>query len=805
MRGGCTVQQALTPEAATVVMQAVSLAQQRGHAQVTPLHVANIMLSSSTGLLRVACLQSHSHPLRCKALELCFNVALNRLPTSSSSGSILSSYPHHHHHHPALSNALVAAFKRAQAHQRRGSVEIQQQPLLVVKIELQQLIISILDDPSVSRVMREAGFSSTQVKSNVEQAISVENSVPSSGPYKPPGNDYALSPLAKKSRSSDEVRNEEVDSVMESLVRGRKKSVVIVGECKATCESVVRRIMERVENGDVPEALRALHFGNLSLTSYGQLSREEVEERIRELRRLVKGRSTVLYLGDLKCTTEFKISRGEKEGSSYCPLEHAIMELGRLASNGVEGECGGGRTWLLGIATYQTYMTCISGLPSLGTLWDVQPLFVPGGGSLELSLSFDSGVERQSRSKELGVGPCCQLEEDRSRKKNAGNCADCCSTFQGPKDLVSGGHGTMASSLPSWLRRFEERGSTSSDSPDSLQLYGLSKKWNTMCNSVQKLHCHHPRKAQFLSWSSPSSSLHHTPQDWPVAGNNKDSSSEFHFWLPGNAHKDDEEQLLPSTSGKHYPTIDSMEVEYTSRFKELNAENLKTLCSALEEQVPWQKDIISDIASTILQCRSGMLRRKERLQSQGTKQETWLFFQGSDFEGKVKIAMEVGRLVFGSFTDFISIGPCTLSSRSDSEASRSYFERFGEAVRDNPHRVILMEDVEQADEHSREGIKNAIRRGRILSCSSEEEVSVSDAIIIFTSESHGSRSSACSPTAKPRLDELVEEGEDSKHTESFVLDLNLSATDDTEDWSSDGVRLSEIVDRTFLLKLPQSI
>lgn len=32
---------------------------------------------------------------------------------------------------------------------------------LAIKIELKQLIVSILDDPSVSRVMREASFSST--------------------------------------------------------------------------------------------------------------------------------------------------------------------------------------------------------------------------------------------------------------------------------------------------------------------------------------------------------------------------------------------------------------------------------------------------------------------------------------------------------------------------------------------------------------------------------------------------------------------------------------------------------------------
>jgi len=174
--GGCTVQQSLTAEAAAVVKQAVSLARRRGNAQVTPLHVASAMLAAPAGLLRAACLRSHSHPLQCKALELCFNVALNRLPASAAvaSSPLLGGHGHHHHHHyypPSLSNALVAAFKRAQAHQRRGSVESQQQPVLAVKIELEQLVVSILDDPSVSRVMREAGFSSTQIKANVEQAV----------------------------------------------------------------------------------------------------------------------------------------------------------------------------------------------------------------------------------------------------------------------------------------------------------------------------------------------------------------------------------------------------------------------------------------------------------------------------------------------------------------------------------------------------------------------------------------------------------------------------------------------------------
>lgn len=161
----CSTQlQGLTQETETLVKQAINLATRRGHSQVTPLHLATIMLSNPTSLLHKACLQCHSHPLQFKALEICFNVSLNRLPGSTISSPQYSS--------PSLSNSLIATFKRAQGHQRRAtSIESQQQSILALKIEVQQLIISILDDPCISRVMREAGFSSTFVKTKVEQAL----------------------------------------------------------------------------------------------------------------------------------------------------------------------------------------------------------------------------------------------------------------------------------------------------------------------------------------------------------------------------------------------------------------------------------------------------------------------------------------------------------------------------------------------------------------------------------------------------------------------------------------------------------
>ena len=234
---------------------------------------------------------------------------------------------------------------------------------------------------------------------------------------------------------------------------------------------------------------------------------------------------------------------------------------------------------------------------------------------------------------------------------------------------------------------------------------------------------------------------------------------DHHFWIsetvdktvePTNLriyipeHNKDPKQLLssnPNSTPNSASSSDVMEMEYVHKFKELNAENLTTLCTALEKKVPWQKDIIPEIVSTILKCRSGMLRRKGKLRDGESKEESWLFFQGVDVQAKEKIAKELARLVFGSQTNFITIALSSFSStredstedsrnkRSRDEQSRSYIERFAEAVSSNPHRIFLIEDVEQADYCSQMGFKRAIERGRISNADGEEAI-LSDAIKI---------------------------------------------------------------------------
>ncbi|XP_068660136.1 protein SMAX1-LIKE 3 [Aristolochia californica] len=849
--GGCTVQQGLTAEAAGIVKQAVTLARRRGHAQVTPLHVANTMLASSTGLLRTACLQSHSHPLQCKALELCFNVALNRLPASTS-GPMLGP----HAHHPSLSNALVAAFKRAQAHQRRGSIENQQQPLLAVKVEVEQLIISILDDPSVSRVMREAGFSSTQVKSNVEQAVSLEicasnppvskpkegNLLMLGGSTSPP---LSQSPSlygsvkASKVRSLDQVRIEDVNGVLENLMNKRRRSIVVVGECLATAEGVVRGVMDKVDRGEVPQELRNVQFISLPLFSFGHLAKEEVEQRLGEVSCLVKrcvGKGAVLYLGDLKWAAEYRASSSEQSRNYYCPVEHMIVELGRLVCGAAES----GRLWLMGIATYQTYMRCRIGHPSLETVWGLHPFTIPVD-SLGLSLNSDSD---QLRSKRTGDDTSWSLLLDEA-EKHLQCCSDCLGKFENEAQSLanSSSHDStiISSTLPSWLQQYkkENRRQTSNDQ-DVFQVKELCKKWNSFCSSAHKQNASE-RTITFSSISSPSASVssydkhysatQRTHPNWPVVIDPKQRRGNHHFWITDIDEENYEpnlrmyipehRELKPAHAAKPNPnsasSSDTMEMEYQHRFKELNAENLKNLCNALEQKAPWQKEIIPKIASTILQCRSGMLRRKGKLEVQETKEDTWLFFQGGDTEGKEKVARELANLVYGSQNKFVSIVLSGFSaSRSDStdesrqkrtraESSCSYLERFADAISTNPHCVFFMDDIEQIDFCSHMGIKNAIERGRIRN-SNGDEVRLADAIIILSCESFDSRSRVSSPVRQKSDTDDNKGMESEKETgPSVSLDLNLSLEDVDSIPTIDDIELLESVDRRFIFKVPEDL
>lgn len=166
-------------------------------------------------------------------------------------------------------------------------------------------------------------------------------------------------------------------TVLEAMANMKTKNTVIVGECAATNERVVKKVIERFDKKDVPHEMKSVQFISVPLFTLRNICKEEFEVKLGELRSLVKsyvGRGVVLYLGDLDWVSEFWCKYSEQRNVFYSHVEYMIMELSRLV-------CGTGenhkRVWLMGIATFQTYAKCKAGRPSLETLWSLHPLTLP--------------------------------------------------------------------------------------------------------------------------------------------------------------------------------------------------------------------------------------------------------------------------------------------------------------------------------------------------------------------------------------------------------------------------------------------
>uniref|UniRef100_N1QUF4 Clp R domain-containing protein n=2 Tax=Aegilops tauschii TaxID=37682 RepID=N1QUF4_AEGTA len=251
------------------------------------------------------------------------------------------------------------------------------------------------------------------------------------------------------------------------------------------------------------------------------------------------------------------------------------------------------------------------------------------------------------------------------------------------------------------------------------------------------------------------------------------------------------------------------------KFTELTATNLKILCDALELRVPWHGNIVPSISTIVLRCRSGVTRTKPS----GTSSSTWLLFLGRDGGGKMAVARELARLVFGSYAEFTALqvqgnadipahGSKLVLKRprsTDTDNDGDLMARLFEAVRENPHRVILIDGVDRLDCDSEMQIKNAVTGGGMVRGCNGDVVGLEDAIIVLSaSDVLDSRylASSSSPRVKRRFSrQNREEGGAmemevrSRHRQG--LDLNVCTVDE-EDSLADDDGILNVVDGVFL-------
>uniref|UniRef100_J3N666 ATPase AAA-type core domain-containing protein n=1 Tax=Oryza brachyantha TaxID=4533 RepID=J3N666_ORYBR len=645
--------------------------------------------------------------------------------------------------------------------------------------------------------MREAGFSSSQVKANVEKTVASLDHANA-----PSGGGHAGSPNSGHGRPKDSSRarvDDDAMRVLDCMASGRKRCVVGVGEGVAAAEAVVKAVMDRVSKAELHhrhECLKNLQFVPLSVASFHGAPREEVEAKAGDLRALVRsgcaaGKGVVLVLEDLAYAAEAWAASSNNMrrrtslgggGQSYCPVEHAVMEVSSLVSGGGAAR-GVDRFWVLGFGSYPVYMKCRAGQPPLESVWELHPVVVPDGG-LALSL----GCSEEAPQATQATGPATGWP------------------------FVNGAGQAAAATLQDLWNPMRMNGSAPQQYTSELTLSFSSPSPSSTSGFTG---CYNANTVSSKPWQ-----LEARRQPWPILHGHQGRQT------MATAYHDqplDSTNPSPDQSNSVSNSSDGGEPK-RARFTELNAENLKILCNALESHVPRHGDIVPDIASTVLQCRSGMRKTK-------ASSATWLMFQGRDGDGKKAMAQELARLVFGSYADLTSISADELASPySDSSSGEHTLkrqrspdgggssghgcaQRLSEAVRKNTHQVIVIDDIQQLGHDSEATLKKAIASGRMRACNGDE-IDLDDAIIVLSCEEEfDSRSRASSPRVRQKLMNTNDDEESSSSSEKesessprcFSLDLNACLEDEEGDDQSflldNGVGIHEIVDGVFFFGL----
>ncbi|QCE13487.1 ATP-dependent Clp protease ATP-binding subunit ClpB [Vigna unguiculata] len=691
--GACTLQQTLTAEAASVLKHSLGLARRRGHAQVTPLHVAATLLSLRASSLRRACLKSQphqtSHPLQCRALELCFNCY-------NTSGGVFSSPCS-----PAPSeNNTPSAFRQNHFLAAYTSSEFTS-PFLF----------------------------SPQKKASV---FPITESPP------PPSS------------------KEDIKVVLDVLLRKKKRNTVIVGDSVALTEGLVGELMGKLERGDVPDELKSTHFIKFQLApvSLRFMKREEVEMSLSALKRKVdsvaSGGGAIFYVGDLKWTVEAATS-GEKDEGEVCgynPVDHLLAEIGKLFCDSST------KVWLVATASYQTYMRCQMRQPPLETQWALQAVPVPSGGlglSLHASSVHDSKMTISQNPSHMLETKLFGNSKEEQDKLNC--CEECASNYEKEAQLFKPGQKKL---LPSWLQSHTTEvhqkdellqlkrkwnrlchclhQSKQSDNHWSNTLHG-NQSSNAKIYPYNSSYPWWPNQGSVFADSS-SISFADSPAKPAYSSNivprfrrQQSCTIEFNF--------SDVTQRKPSTALDSLKSMEgnSNEVKTTlalgnSTFggSGQTVENIITtdrtlrrahICKLLQENVPWQSETVPSIAEALVDSKSA-------------KQcaTTWLLLQGTDSVGKTRLARAIAESVFGSVDALLHLDMLKNSATP-------FAERVAEALKSQEKLVILIESLDFADAQFRKFLADGFETGNFGSLSRSEESSGRAIFILTNGDNRG--------------------------------------------------------------------
>ncbi|PKI58469.1 hypothetical protein CRG98_021154 [Punica granatum] len=719
--------QCLTEEAARALDDAVAVARRRNHAQTNSLHAISALLSLPSSPLREACTRARSSAysprLQFKALELSVGVSLDRLPCSKNLDE------------PPVSNSLMAAIKRSQANQKRSPDSFhlhqihssQQTTASAVKVELKHFLLSILDDPIVSRVFGEAGFRSYDIKLAIVHPPAPQASRLFKSSCPPPvflcnlmdseqGRWGSGFPFAGSEDGDDNCRR-----IGEVLARKSGRNPLIIGVCS---KGAVERFLDGVNSGKqgiLPAGLVRLSSipieSEISEFVSGEggkgMAEAKMAQKFNEVGDALdrcSGSGVIVYFGQLTALIH-------DDSSSPPPPLQQEQEAAAAAE----------KDWGLHLLPI-TYRSSASMQGFSPTKTSLMGSFVPFGGFFPTPSDFANPVS----------SPCSASRCDLCNKKCAEEVAA----------LMRAGSSTSvydqySTNFPCSLQIAE------ADANKRMNV--LMKACNTQHSGIQS-----PWSSQKLSTdyrlpadlASPPSTPSVTTDLGLGMINMSSGGTLENRRLQGNMGCP--QQLLGSNSSSELgarlkTSLEVAQQSSLSRYNHLemqpNPHDFKTLLTALQKKVGWQDEALCIIGEVVSRYRSGSFR--------GSRfgRDLWLIFLGPDRVGKRRIASALAEIIFNDrkrliYADLRSqegISPtystfelqefqaCEMKLRG-----RTIIDFIADELRQKPHSVVYLENIDRADVLVQNSLSQAIRTGK-LKDTYGREISTSNTIFVATS------------------------------------------------------------------------